>query len=191
MSDVYQAVVQSFGVIGLKPRSASAIIEHWKAKGIEASDANGFLSASQGSTQFNIAELLQATLKQNPEFFVGHAGEVRYKSDVPQDAKVAYITAHGYEAWAALPVNENSPTAKNVVKPTVISTQLTRAQCSIAFQSQLQSSTYARLSNELSAPAAVAARASVSRRFALSLEVSQYKCSGLRQFRNLQISGVR
>jgi hypothetical protein len=114
--------------MGLKVRSAPAIVEILKAKGVEVSDTNGFLSLRQGSTEFNVAECLQAVFKQNPEQFYGHAGEVKFKSDVPQDAKVAYIAKFGYAAWAALPANDKSPGAASVIHPTIVSTELTKAQ---------------------------------------------------------------
>jgi hypothetical protein len=115
--------------MNLKPRSAQAIVEHIKSKGFEVSDEGGFLSVTQGAekTQMNVASILQACFKQVPEQFYGHSGEVRYKSDVlDNQAKVQYINDHGYAAWAALPVNENSPSARNVIKPTIVSTELTR-----------------------------------------------------------------
>jgi hypothetical protein len=129
MSDIYKAVANAFAVMGLKTRSAPAIVDLLKAKGVEASDTNGFLSLRQGSTEFNVAECLQAVFKQNPEMFYGHSGEVRYRSDVKDDAaKVKLIREKGYAFWAALPANERSPGAVDVVNPTIISTELTMSQ---------------------------------------------------------------
>ncbi len=129
VSDLYKAVATAFGVMGLKPRSAADIVTTLKAKGIELSDVGGFLALSQGSTQFNVAEVLQATFKQHPELFVGHSGEIRYKSDVKDTAaKVKIIREKGLDYWNALPANANSPTAKNVVSPTIASTEMTKAQ---------------------------------------------------------------
>lgn len=131
MSDVLKAVTTAYGVMGLKPRSAQSIIDTLKSKGVEATDSNGFLSLSQGSTQFNVAEALQATFKQHPELFHGHSGEICYKSDIPAGdvaARTKYINDFGYDAWAALPANEKSPTAKNVVKAAIASTEMTRKE---------------------------------------------------------------
>lgn len=125
MSDIYQSVTRAFAVLGLKVRSASAVVEALKSKGVECNMTDGLLTMKQGSTQFNVAEVLQSSFKQHPELFVGHAGEVRFKSDVPQDAKVAWIRDNGYERWAALPATDKSPGAVNVIKPTIISTELT------------------------------------------------------------------
>jgi hypothetical protein len=128
VSDIFRTLAQGYGVLGLKPRSVATIIEKLKGMGIECSDADGFLAMTQGSTPLNVAQVLQSYFQKHPADFVGHVGEIRYKSDVPQDAKVAFIREHGYQAWAALPVNENSPTAKNVMKPVVASTEMTRTQ---------------------------------------------------------------
>ena len=126
MSDILKAVAQAFSIIGLKVRNPQTIVDNLKVKGIDLSDAGGFLSARQGSTEFNVGELLQGYFKQYPADFVGHSGEVKYRSDVlDTKAKVKYINDHGYAAWAALPANPQSPYAQ-VVTPAIPSTKMTR-----------------------------------------------------------------
>lgn len=131
MSDVYKAISQGLGTMGLKPRSAQAIAEHIRSKGFEVSDENGYLEVTQGAekTQMNVAQILQAAFKQRPELFVGHSGTVRYKSDVlDTEAKCSLIREKGYEFWANLPISADSPSAKHVIKPTIVSTELTRKE---------------------------------------------------------------
>jgi|ERR1017187_10150282 hypothetical protein len=125
MSDIPKAVATAFGVLGLKPRSAQTIIAHWKSKGIETSDEGGFLSLSQNGNQFDVAQALQSTFKQNPELFVGHAGEVRFRSDILDTAaKVEYVRKFGLAQFAALPATKDSPGAGAVLAPTIASTEM-------------------------------------------------------------------
>lgn len=128
MSDILKAIAQAFGVIGLKVRDPQIVIDRLKAKGLAVSDTDGFLSISQGDTQMNVGQILQACLKQHPEDFVGHSGEIRFKSDIAKDAKVAWIKEHGLAAFEQLPANEKSPGAKNVLQPVILSEQMKAAE---------------------------------------------------------------
>ncbi len=129
MADKPQAVAAAFGVIGLKCRNAQSILTNLETNfQVKASTEGGFLSLDQNGQQANVGQVLQAYVKKFPEHFVGHSGEVRYKSDVPADAKVTFIRDHGFSAWEALPASATSPGAQHVVKPTIVSTQLTQAQ---------------------------------------------------------------
>ena len=114
--------------MGLKVRDAQGVVSKLEGMGYTVTDANGYLSVCQGDTVMNVGQLLQSFFEKNPADFYGHAGEIRYKSDIPQDAKSKFIAEHGFAAWNALPANEKSPGAVNVVKPTIVSTELTQAQ---------------------------------------------------------------
>jgi hypothetical protein len=126
MSDTPQAVANAYAIMGLKARDANEVITTLRDKyQIEASDADGFLNLEQNGAPANIATVLQSYFKNHPDQFVGHAGEIRYKADCKDNAtKVKFIRDHGYEAWAALPATENSPEAKNVLKPVILSTEM-------------------------------------------------------------------
>lgn len=130
MADVQQALAQSFGTMGLKVRSASQVLEKLQADGYVATVADGFLAVSQTGTQMNLPTLLQSYFKKHPADFVGHSGEIKYKSDLGDDseAKSKIIADKGYAFWAALPATPNSPTAKDVLKPVVASTQMKRSE---------------------------------------------------------------
>jgi len=130
MSDRRNAVAQAFAVMGLKVRDAATVLSTLESQHqCKVSDEGGFLSIEQNGQQVNIPTILQAYLKQHPADFVGHVGEVRYKSDVPDDkAKVALIREKGIDWWAALPATKDSPTAKDVVKPVIASTQMKRSE---------------------------------------------------------------
>jgi hypothetical protein len=130
MADIAHAVAQSFGSMGLKPRAASKIIEDMKALGFEFSTEEGFLSVSQTGTQHNPATVLSSYFKQHPEQFHGHAGEIKFKSDLGNDsaAKSRWISEHGFQAWNDLPATPNSPTAKNTITPVIASTEMTQKE---------------------------------------------------------------
>ncbi len=128
MEDVQAAVAQAFNVVGLKPRNPAQILETLKNDfQIEGSVDNGFLSLKQGSTDMDVAKLTQSYFKKYPADFVGHVGEVNFKSDVQDnEAKMRLIKERGFDWWNALPANDKSPTAKHVVKPVIVSTQMKR-----------------------------------------------------------------
>ena len=130
MTDPKNALVQALNIMGLKCRDAQQIMTTLKeSHQVEVDDSEGFLSLKQNGADVNPATVLQAYFKQHPADFVGHSGEIRYKSDVKDDkAKVALIRERGIDYWSALPATENSPTAKNVVKPAIVSTQMKRAE---------------------------------------------------------------
>jgi hypothetical protein len=131
MADLQHAVAQAYGVLGLKPRSASQILETLKAEsGVEANITDGFLSLSQTGTELNVSVALQSYFKKHPEQFHGYAGEIKYKSDLGNDlaAKARLVADKGYAWWEALPATSNSPNAQHTIHPIIASTQMTQKE---------------------------------------------------------------
>jgi len=130
VTDPKQALVQALSIMGLKARDAEQIVTTLKeSHQVEVDDSEGFLSLKQNGADVNPATVLQAYFRQHPQDFIGHSGEIRYKSDVKDDkAKVALIREKGIDYWTALPATENSPTGQHVVKPAIVSTQMKRSE---------------------------------------------------------------
>lgn len=116
-TELIAAAERTFHAAGAKPKDVAAILTKLASDGYEFSVEGGLLSATHTGSPINVGTLLQAYRQKHPRDFYGEAGEVRFKSDLAGDiaAKTRWIREHGIAAWDALPVNEKSPGAVNVI----------------------------------------------------------------------------
>ena len=130
-SELIDVAERTLNAAGLKPKDAAAILTKLSADhAVEFSTDGGILGATQTGTHLQIGTLLKAYAEKNPRDFYGQAGEVRTKSDLAgdQSAKVRYISEHGFDAWQALPFNEQSSTAKYATTDQVPHSGITAAE---------------------------------------------------------------
>jgi hypothetical protein len=130
-SDPNAALLTALGCLGLKPRDTAKILSTLKAEfGVTAEVDGGMLILSQTGTLMNPAAALTSYAKKHPLDFYGLSpDEVKFKTDLPDvSAKSAYISKFGQRAWNDLPYNAKSPSAANVVSPTIPHVGMTAAQ---------------------------------------------------------------
>src|SRR5450432_1749547 len=115
-TELFTAAERTFGLAGHKAKDVTHVLATLKKEyGVDASVSSGMLKLSQGDTIMDIGASLATYKEKHPRDFYGSTQDVTFKQDIADDtaAKVAYIKEHGYEKWAALPLNEKSAGAKN------------------------------------------------------------------------------
>jgi hypothetical protein len=116
-TELFNAAERTMHAAGLKPKDATAVLAKLESEfGVTASVEGGMLTLKQGDTVFSVGQMLQSYAAKFPREFYGGAGQVTFKSDLTGDnqAKMKFINEHGLDAWAALPLNEQSPGAQHV-----------------------------------------------------------------------------
>jgi hypothetical protein len=115
-NEIYAAAERMFHAAGSKPKDIAGIIARLKIEfQVELSVEGGLLTAHQGGVLANLGTIIAAYRQKFPREFYGEAGSINYKDDLAGDvsAKTKFISQHGYDAWAALPLNEQSASARN------------------------------------------------------------------------------
>jgi hypothetical protein len=130
-TELYHAAERTFYASGSKPKDVAAILNRLASDfGVEASVDGGLLCLKQNGSPASVGAILAAYRQKFPRDFFGEAGAVNFKSDLQGDtaAKLKFIREHGLPAWDALPANENSPGAANVVTDAIPSAGMKRAE---------------------------------------------------------------
>ena len=78
----------------------------------------------------DVGAAMETYRKKHPADFYGNTTDINFKDDLKddQDGKVKFISERGYQAWAALPLNERSMGAANVVNGTIPSSFMRRSE---------------------------------------------------------------
>jgi hypothetical protein len=129
-NEIILAAERLFHASGAKPKDPAAILQRLAAEfKCEFSVDGGLLTIKQTGTMLSAGSILSAYRQKYPRDFFGESGEVRYKSDLQGDnaAKTRFIREHGFAAWDALPFDEKSPGAKNVVTDAIPSAMMRRS----------------------------------------------------------------
>jgi hypothetical protein len=140
--EIFAAAEKTLGVAGHKAKDIPELLGKLKAEyGVEASVSGGLLKLSQGDTVMDIGAAMQTYRTKYPADFYGNT-DINFKADLKddQEGKIAFISKHGYEKWAALPFDEKSLDAKHVVNGTVPSEYMKRdeyARLSVTEKSKL------------------------------------------------------
>jgi hypothetical protein len=130
-TELFTAAEKTFGLAGHKAKDIPQVLATLKAEyNVDAVISGGMLKLSQGDTVMDIGASLATYKEKHPRDFYGSTQDVTFKQDIADDtaAKVAYIKEHGYDAWAALPLNEKSAGAKNAVTSAIPSAYMTAVE---------------------------------------------------------------
>ncbi len=130
-NELFSAAERTFHAAGCKPKDAAAILNQLATDfQVECSVEGGLLTMTQTGTPLSVGTVLAAYRQKNPRAFYGESGSVNFKDDLAGDiaAKTRFISEHGYQVWAALPLNEKSAGARNVVTDAIPSASMKRAE---------------------------------------------------------------
>lgn len=130
-TDLYNAAERTFHAAGCKPRDITAILSKLQTEfGVTASVAGGMLELKQGDTVFSVGTMLSSYRTKYPREFYGEAGSVNFKDDLAGDtaAKTRFIQEHGYDKWAALPLNAKSAGGQHVTTDQIPHAGMRRAE---------------------------------------------------------------
>ena len=130
-SELFNAAERTFGLAGLKAKDVPQVLDTLKKEfNVDATSSGDMLSLRQGDTELNIPAAMKNYQAKHPRDFYGNPADITFKEDVADDtsAKVEFIKQHGYQAWAALPLNEKSLRAQNAVRNAIPSSHMTRQQ---------------------------------------------------------------
>lgn len=130
-NELLAAAERTMHAAGSKPKDVAAILNQLAADSqVECSVDGGLLAMKQGGVPASVGSILAAHRAKFPRAYYGETGsEVRYKDDLADDnaAKARFIKEKGYEAWAALPLNEKSAGAQHVTTDAIPNAAMKRA----------------------------------------------------------------
>jgi hypothetical protein len=128
--ELFAAIEKTAAACGLKVKDPATLEAGLKAMGIVLTVAGGLLEVRQGDQLMSTGTVLASYAAKFPRQFYGAAGDISYKSDLVGDdaAKRKFISERGLKAWSDLPLNKDSPTAKNVITSQIAHAGMKRSE---------------------------------------------------------------